>query len=224
MRELLKRKLDERTHELQRKKEELEEKNKDITDSITYARRIQQAILPQVEELEAQLPGSFVFYRPRDIVSGDFYWFRRSGNKIILACADCTGHGVPGALMSMIGGMLLREVSVVHELNSPDVLLRDLDNELRAVLQYQADDLSSHDGMDISLCEFDMATKHLRASAAMHDLLILSNGKLRRERGTPFHQWCTGDTTQVFSMIEARSRPDRVYLFSDGIRTSSVDQ
>ncbi|MBK9059526.1 MAG: SpoIIE family protein phosphatase [Flavobacteriales bacterium] len=221
MRELLKRKLDERTHELQRKKEELEEKNKDITDSITYARRIQQAILPQVEELEAQLPGSFVFYRPRDIVSGDFYWFRRSGNKIILACADCTGHGVPGALMSMIGGMLLREVSVVHELNSPDVLLRDLDNELRAVLQYQADDLSSHDGMDISLCEFDMATKHLRASAAMHDLLILSNGKLRRERGTrhSIGGALGNDTTQVFSMIEAPLEAgDRVYLFSDGIQ------
>ncbi len=220
MRELLKKKLDERTHELQRKTEELEEKNKDITDSITYARRIQQAILPDTDELNVPLPGSFVFYRPRDIVSGDFYWFRRSGSKVLLACADCTGHGVPGAFMSMIGSMLLREVSVVHELNSPDVLLGKLDNELRGVLQYQASDSSSHDGMDISLCEIDMSSRRLRASAAMHDLLIYSKGTLRRERGT---RRSIGGAEgsgpdQGFGMIELQLEAgDRVYMFSDGV-------
>ncbi len=220
MRELLKRKLDERTHELQRKKMELEEKNKDITDSITYARRIQQAILPQAEELGTQLPGAFVFYRPRDIVSGDFYWFRRFGNKLILACADCTGHGVPGAFMSMIGSMLLREVSVEKKVNSPDVLLTNLDKELRTVLRYQGEDQHNHDGMDISLCEIDLSTKHLRASAAMHDLFILSKGKLRRERGSRQSiGGALGDgAIQAFSMIEAPLEAgDRVYLFSDGM-------
>src|SRR5690606_38803797 len=145
--------LDRRTRELQAKKDELEEKNKDITDSITYARRIQQAILPQEDILAEHFPNSFIHYRPRDIVSGDFYWFRRFGTKFIVACADCTGHGVPGAFMSMIGSMLLREVSAEQEVNAPDVLLTHLDQELRTVLRYHGENQHNQDGMDISLCE-----------------------------------------------------------------------
>lgn len=220
MRELLKRTLSERTHELQSKKEELEGKNKDITDSITYARRIQQAILPQEDSLAEHFPRSFILYRPRDIVSGDFYWFRRFGSKFILACADCTGHGVPGAFMSMIGSMLLREVSVEKDVDSPHQLLTSLDKELRTVLRYQGEEQSNQDGMDISICEIDMESKVLRASAAMHDLFILRHGKLLRERGTRRSIGAAQEngTEQRFDMIETTLEPgDRIYLFTDGI-------
>lgn len=219
-RELLKKSLKERTKELQAKSDELEEKNKDITDSITYARRIQQAILPQEDILAEHFPNSFIFYRPRDIVSGDFYWFRRFGTKFILACADCTGHGVPGAFMSMIGSMLLREVSAEKEVNSPDVLLTNLDNELRAVLRYQGENQYNHDGMDISLCEIDMETRLLRSSAAMHDLLILRNGKLLRERGTrrSIGGVMEEGVEQHFNRFEIPLEPgDRIFLFTDGM-------
>ncbi|MGB6047556.1 MAG: SpoIIE family protein phosphatase, partial [Flavobacteriales bacterium] len=219
-RELLKKSLKERTKELQAKSDELEEKNKDITDSITYARRIQQAILPQEDILAEHFPNSFIFYRPRDIVSGDFYWFRRFGTKFILACADCTGHGVPGAFMSMIGSMLLREVSAEKEVNSPDVLLTNLDNELRAVLRYQGENQYNHDGMDISLCEIDVETRLLRSSAAMHDLLILRNGKLLRERGTrrSIGGVMEEGVEQHFNRFEIPLEPgDRIFLFTDGM-------
>lgn len=219
-RELLKRTLRMRTRELQAKTEELEGKNKDITDSITYARRIQQAILPQEDLLAEHFPSSFIVFRPRDIVSGDFYWFRRFGPKFILACADCTGHGVPGAFMSMIGSMLLRELSAEKEVNSPDVLLTSLDKELRTVLRYQGGDENHHDGMDISICEIDMESLQLRASSAMHDLLIMRNGKLLRERGTrrSIGGVLSDGSEQTFDRIDSPLEPgDRIFLFTDGM-------
>jgi ligand-binding sensor domain-containing protein/serine phosphatase RsbU (regulator of sigma subunit) len=218
--EHLQKALDERTHELKTKKEEIEAKNKDITDSINYAQRIQQAILPSEAMLTAHFPHSFILYRPRDIVSGDFYWFRRFGSKFLLACADCTGHGVPGAFMSMIGSMLLREVSADQGVHSPDVVLKNLDGELRNVLQYQGEDSSSHDGMDISICEIDMDSRHIRASAAMHDLLVVHDGTVLRQRGTrrSIGGVMRNDASESFELIDAQLVPgDRVFLFSDGV-------
>jgi ligand-binding sensor domain-containing protein/serine phosphatase RsbU (regulator of sigma subunit) len=219
-RELLERKLAERTVELKTKKEEIEAKNKDITDSINYAQRIQQAILPSEAALTAHFPNSFILHGPRDIVSGDFYWFRLFGTKFILACADCTGHGVPGAFMSMIGSMLLREVSVAKDVNSPDVLLRNLDDELRTVLHYQGEDSSNHDGMDISICEIDMESRRLRMAAAMHDVLIVKGGELVRERGSrrsiggAINNGAVEDFDLTVIQLE---HGDRIYLFSDGV-------
>lgn len=212
--------LDERTHELKTKKEELELSNKDITDSITYARRIQQASLPLSETLTELFPKSFIIYRPRDIVSGDFYWFRQFGEKFILACADCTGHGVPGAFMSMIGSLLLREVSTDREVQAPDVLLRNLDRELRTVLQYHGDDSASRDGMDISLCELDLQTRRLRFAAAMQDVLLVRDGQLSRLRGSrrSIGGLTTNTTDKPFDLVDLPLSPgDRIYLFSDGV-------
>jgi len=217
-RELLERKLEERTVELTTKKEEIEAKNKDITDSINYALRIQQAILPSHVSLTTYFPNSFLFYTPRDIVSGDFYWFRYIGGKFILACADCTGHGVPGAFMSMIGSMLLNEVAVNKDVDSPSALLHRLDAELRSVLHYQAEG-SNHDGMDISLCEFDLQSRRLRIAAAMHDVLIIRDGQVMRVRGS--RRSIGGPITSVtrdFGLTEIQlAAGDRVFLCSDGV-------
>lgn len=217
--ELLQRALDERTHELKTKKEEIEQKNADITSSITYAQHIQQAILPAQAALSEILPRSFILHQPRDIVSGDFYWFRRFGRKFILACADCTGHGVPGAFMSMIGSMLLREVSA-EQAGAPHLLLQRLDTELRNVLHYHSEETSSKDGMDISLCELDLDTRHLRLSAAMQDVLIMRDGELVRQRGTrhSIGGVLRNGGLQHFDLHEEVLRPgDRIYLFSDGV-------
>lgn len=217
--ELLQQRLHQRTRQLQVKQMELEAKNKDITDSITYARRIQQAILPSQQLLEVYFKHSFIIYHPRDIVSGDFYWFRRFGQKFILACADCTGHGVPGAFMSMIGSMLLREVTAEADVTTTDELLQRLDKELRGVLRYEGAESSNTDGMDISICEFDLTTRKIRTSAAMHDLFILRNGELLRERGTRRSIGGAIHPEQDrFEIREQQLEPgDRVYLFTDGI-------
>lgn len=218
--ELLQQALDERTHELKTKKEEIERKNDDITASITYAQRIQQAILPAPPVLAELFPRSFILHQPRDIVSGDFHWFRRSGDKFLVACADCTGHGVPGAFMSMIGSMLLRELSADPGIGTPDLLLQRLDTELRTVLHYHGDEMSSKDGMDISLCELDLATGHLRMAAAMHDVLLVRNGELVRRRGTrhSIGGVLRNGGLQQFDLLEEGLHPgDRIYLFSDGV-------
>ena len=212
--------LDQRTHELKTKKEEIEAKNKDITDSINYAQRIQQAMLPSEATLSAHFPDSFLIHRPRNIVSGDFYWFKRFGNKFILACADCTGHGVPGGFMSMIGSMLLREVSADREIQTPNGLLGMLDRELRATLHYDGSESSNRDGMDISVCELDMDDLGLRTSAAMHDVLIARGDQWTRVRGTrrSIGGELSKDTDAAFEMFERQlQKGDRLYFFTDGI-------
>ena len=116
-----------RTKEVVHQKEEIEEINKDLTDSINYAKRIQTAILPEEDEFDKMFPKNFVVYKPKDIVSGDFYWARKFGNLHLIVCADCTGHGVPGAFMSMIGMMLLNEACVLKNILDPGKILKDLD-------------------------------------------------------------------------------------------------
>ncbi len=108
-----------RTKEVVHQKEEIEEINKDLTDSINYAKRIQTAILPEEDEFDKMFPKNFVVYKPKDIVSGDFYWARKFGNLQLIVCADCTGHGVPGGFMSMIGMMLLNEACVLKNILDP---------------------------------------------------------------------------------------------------------
>jgi serine phosphatase RsbU (regulator of sigma subunit) len=217
---LLQRELDKRTLELVVKNAEIELKNKDITDSINYAQRIQKAILPTSSALAGQLPKSFVIHRPRDIVSGDFHWFSRSGNNLVIACADCTGHGVPGAFMSMIGSMLLREVAGDRGMQTPETLLVRLDVELRNVLHHHQGQQVSNDGMDISVCQLDLGSGQLLSAAAMHDVVLVQSGQVLRQRGS--RRSIGGDLskggTQPFELHRYTMHPgDRIYLFSDGI-------
>jgi len=151
MYEQVEQKVIERTAQVVKQKEELEEKNKDITDSINYAKRIQEALLPSKEMRKNLFPEAFILFKPRDIVSGDFYWFAEKNGKKLIAAVDCTGHGVPGAFMSMIGNSFLNEIVNERALTRPGLILDKLRHlVIRALKQSEAES-GANDGMDISL-------------------------------------------------------------------------
>lgn len=211
--------LDERTKEVVQQKEELEQKNKDITDSIVYAKNIQNAMLPPLHKLNQFFEHSFIYLKPRDIVSGDFYWVERFGNKVVIACADCTGHGVPGAFMSIIGSSILKEVINTKEINSPAMVLERLNVELNDLLNKNQTEDSIRDGMDISVIEFDLDSRELRFSSANRPMFLYTSGQLLEIRGD---RKSIGDvldnTPYKFSeQTFVLNRGDRFYLFSDGM-------
>lgn len=144
--------VEERTAELQAEKLHVEKQNKHITASITYAKRIQQSILVSLEGIREHLPGAFVFYQPRDIVSGDFYWYSYLEGKSIIAAVDCTGHGVPGAFMSMIGNTLLNEIVNEKKVTDAAEILNLLHLGILQSLRQSGEDAQSQDGMDMSIC------------------------------------------------------------------------
>jgi ligand-binding sensor domain-containing protein/serine phosphatase RsbU (regulator of sigma subunit) len=214
----LKKALDARTREVVEQKDELERKNKDITDSINYAKRIQKAMMPEQSTMQKVFPGSYIFFRPRDIVSGDFYWFHLIRSKFLIACADATGHGVPGAFMSMIGSTVLQDTVSRKDINSPEEMLHTLDNGIRSLLSQQGGVEDSKDGMDISICEIDLRTRLMRVATAMRPVYIVSGGELtlikgdRNPVGGSFY-----NQDKVFTLNEIQLKEgDVVYLFSDG--------
>lgn len=174
--------------ELARAYQKIEMKNNQITDSINYARRIQSAILPPQEFISAHLKNFFVLYKPKDIVSGDFYWFTHHLGKSFFAVADCTGHGVPGALMSMIGNTLLNEIVNQKDIVDPaEILYRLNEGVIKALRQSGVDIMEQDDGMDISLCCIDDKNK-LKLSYASANLSIFINteGVLTELKGDIF--------------------------------------
>ncbi len=217
--EILQQKLDERTREVVMQKEEIEIKNKDITDSINYAQRIQASILPPISKLQETFRGSFVFYRPRDIVSGDFYWYDlMENNKFVIVCADSTGHGVPGAFMSMIGTTLIKDITLREEVDSPSTLLATLDMEIMAALNQNLEAERSNDGMDIIVSEVDLKTLQLRVASAMRPMIIYRDGEqiyVRGSRSSVGGEYEQGQ--KVFETNEFQlSKGDKIYMFSDG--------
>jgi serine phosphatase RsbU (regulator of sigma subunit) len=170
----LEKKVEERTRELREKNIEIASKNKDITDSINYALRIQQATLPHDEELQELIPGSFVWYLPRDIVSGDFYWAGKRDGLIFIAVADCTGHGVPGSMMSMAANSFLSEIINVHGISSPTEILEILRKKIIGLLRQEKN--QSRDGMDISLLVIDKEKRRLRFAGAFNPVYMLRKG------------------------------------------------
>ncbi len=140
---------------LQSAYQEIEVKNKDITDSINYAKRIQTAILPSVENIQKYLPHSFIIYQPKDIVSGDFYWYAEKDNRFIIAIADCTGHGVPGAFMSMVGNDILTQIVIEKGITKPNLILTSLHDGVKKSLKQDTTSSDTKDGMDIAIVSFD---------------------------------------------------------------------
>ncbi len=217
--EILQKKLDERTREVVMQKDEIEIKNKDITDSINYAQRIQASILPPISKLQDTFSGSFVFYQPRDIVSGDFYWYDYlDDNRFVVVCADSTGHGVPGAFMSMIGTTLIKDITARKEVDSPAALLEMLDQEIMEALNQNIEAERSNDGMDIIVSEINMKTKLLRVSSAMRPMIIYRSGEqtyIRGSRSSVGGQYEKED--KVFETFDYQlMKGDKVYMFSDG--------
>lgn len=143
-------------HEIEEKNQKLELAYKDIRDSINYAKRIQQAILPSIHDIYKVLEHSFIYYRPKDIVSGDFYFFAEKNKKVLVGVADCTGHGVPGAFMSMIGHDMLNQIIMERGFTTPADVLNQLEAGIRSALKQDAVDSETKDGMDIALCSLDM--------------------------------------------------------------------
>ncbi len=168
---------------LEQQKDELDSKNLHLTNSINYAKRIQEAILPPKEEIQRHLPNSFVFYKPRDIVSGDFYWFAEIKGKTMIAAIDCTGHGVPGAFMSMIGNDLLNEVINVRGIYEPDQVLNYLHKGVNQTLKQSDAFDANRDGMDMVLCVIDKENKTVEFSGAKNPLFYWQNGELKEIKG-----------------------------------------
>jgi len=154
-----------------------------ILESHHYAKRIQDSFLPTEAEIQAHLPESFVLFQPRDIVSGDFYWFREMGDELILAVADCTGHGVPGALLSMVGNSLLQEVIETKGIVDPCGILEALHTGFLHTLKQHREDAPSQDGMDISICVINKITRTLEVAGAKSNAFLISNGRLERLKG-----------------------------------------
>jgi ligand-binding sensor domain-containing protein len=205
--------LNEKTREVIIQKEEIEKKNKDITDSIRYAKRIQDAILPDLEKLKRIIPLSFVFFQPRDIVSGDFYWFEQYGSKLIIVCADATGHGVPGAFMSMIGSTLLKDITSRPDILSPAETLEVLDKEIKNLLRQNDDDLDhTHDTVDIIICEIDLETYFMRMCSTRRSMFISINNELitfKKEKDAADSQVYENRSIQLH-------KGDTLYMFTDG--------
>jgi len=167
--------LAESNKELAHKNDIIEEKNKDITDSINYAKRIQEAILPPMDLKTKMFPDSFVLFQPRDIVSGDFYWFSEKNGKKIIAAVDCTGHGVPGAFMSMIGNAFLNQVVNEKGITKPAHILDHLCELIISALNQAGAVGENKDGMDISLLSFDDKTGTVEYAGANNPLWIIKS-------------------------------------------------
>ena len=204
--------------ELEVQKELIEEKNNEITSSINYAQRIQSAILPSLEEVSAALPQSFVLYRPKDIVSGDFYFYTKKHNLEFIAAVDCTGHGVPGAFMSMIGAEKLDE-GVELSSNTSEIL-RILNTGIKTSLkQSDANDDSTRDGMDLALCSIDTESRIVNYAGANRPLWIVRKGATEVEEIKATKKAIGGFTafSQTFESHTIQlNEGDAFYLCSDG--------
>ena len=218
MREHLEHELEERTREVVRQKEEIEQQNFEITDSINYARRIQASILPDVTKLRESFSDAFIIFMPRDIVSGDFYWFEKLGDdKFVLACADSTGHGVPGAFMSMIGSTLLQDIVTRRNIHKPSEILLMLDQQIFSTLNRNLDVGVSNDGMDMVICEINLKNRHVRFASAMRPVILVLNGEPNYIKGNRSSVGGMAFSEKYFIDQEYyMAEGDAMYLFSDG--------
>jgi serine phosphatase RsbU (regulator of sigma subunit) len=208
---------DELTAHLIQSKLALEEKNQETLDSILYAKKIQEAILPMESTILNSLPESFVFHLPRDIVSGDFYWFKKMRKKIFIASVDCTGHGVPGAFMSMIGNILLDDIVSKKGVDEPDEILNQLHRGVVKALKQNQREKASKDGMDIALCVIDEEHTTLKFAGAFRPLVHIRDGKLFRIKSDSAPIGGFSGEDPVFSKHTIQvEKGDTFYIYSDG--------
>lgn len=214
----------ERTEEVVRQKEEVEKQSKkveelyiNVTDSIKYAKRLQESILPPERRIKELLPDSFVYYRPKDIVSGDFYWIEKVAERVVFAAVDCTGHGVPGAFMSLIGHNGLNQAVKDKARARPSEMLRDLNRIAYEALHKDRDEYVVRDGMDMALCSFDPEKRILEYAGANCPLYLVRDNEVlqftpdKNAIGSN-HLEGTGFTDHRITLQEG----DMVYIFSDG--------
>lgn len=199
-----------------KQRDELKQTNLSISQSIDYAKRIQSALLTENSLLTSVFPKSFLFFRPRDIVSGDFYWWAKVKNVFIVVVADCTGHGVPGAFMSMLGITLLREIVLKEHELQPDEILNKLRSEIIQILKQKQKPGEQRDGLDMSLIKYDLMSKELFFAGAHHSLLM-NNGKEVVEIKGDRLPIAIYPKMKPFASQQIKYKPgDRIYMFSDG--------
>jgi serine phosphatase RsbU (regulator of sigma subunit) len=203
-------------NQIEHQRNEIESKNRSITDSIKYAKRIQDSILPSEEKIEDILEDSFVFYQPKDIVSGDFYWIDSVGDEVIFSVVDCTGHGVPGAFVSLIAYNALNKVILEKTITQPSAILVEVNRIM--VNSFGNSEDSIRDGMDMGICSWNKKTNQLQFAGACHSLFI-HDGELfseikgnRESIGSSFI-----DNEPVFTNHSISVKPNTTfYLSSDG--------
>ncbi len=204
-------------NEIDTQRSELQLRNKDLTDSLNYARRIQAALLPAEHHIRKIFSNYFIYYRPKHIVSGDFYWFSERDGKYFIAAADCTGHGVPGALMSMIGLELIQKIINEMKVDDTDQLLLTMNRELEsAFFKEESGKALIKDGIEMSICIIDKKTREMEFSGAFLPVYIVRDDKLIEIKGDK------KNVVQSFAMVSFNrstfrlQEGDLLYLFSDG--------
>ena len=199
-------------------KEELTLKNKSITDSINYAKRIQTAMLPPYKLFKSIFSSSFILFMPKDIVSGDFYWVNKFGNKIFISAVDCTGHGVPGAFMSIIGFELFRKITNIEGLSRPSDILNRLNDDFHEIFK-DVDNVVLRDGMDVAFCSIDKKDMILEYAGAFNPLYLIRDNKITEVKGDRFAIGLdeTNFKDQTFkNHLIPIQKGDIIYIFSDG--------
>ncbi|MEM6299219.1 MAG: response regulator [Bacteroidota bacterium] len=213
--EMLEETVEERTAEIEEQRRVIEAKNQNIIESINYAKRIQESILPTQKTIRRLLPNSFIFFKPRDIVSGDFYWMSEHEGRTLIAAVDCTGHGVPGAFMSLIGNDLLN-VIVARDIVSPEEILAELHKGVRTALNQENG--KSRDGMDIALCLIDEEKGIIEFAGARNPLIIVNDGQMEIIKGDKRSiGGVQPEKERIFTKHEIKIDPKATYyIFSDG--------
>ncbi len=207
---------------IEAQKEMLSKINQSLTDSIYYAKRIQESILPDEKRIKSALPDSFIYYRPKDLVSGDFYWLYDNGEKLFVAAVDCTGHGVPGAFMSIIAYDMLKRIVSASDITCPAKILDQLSKEVITTFKKDVESIDSskqsvNDGMDIALCVIDKKNRKLTYSGAYNPLYLVRNNEIFVYKGDRFAIGYVSNTELHYSKHEIAIEPnDTFYIFSDG--------
>ena len=203
--------------ELTETKKVVDAQHKSITDSINYAQRIQHAIIPTDEEISSHFKDSFVYFKAKDVVSGDFPWLFKTDKYVYIAAVDCTGHGVPGAMMSLIGNLLLKDIVTKKDVD-PATLLYDLHWGVVKTLKQDESGNKTADGMDVAMCRIDLESNEVQYSGAHRPLYHVRNGELEQYKGDKYpiggnqYDGKNSFNNHVLSFEEE----DTIYFFSDG--------
>ena len=214
-----------RTAEVVAQKEQIQTQHKivteqklEITSSITYARRIQQAVLPGLDILAGNAADSFVLYKPRDIVSGDFYWIGKSGNLLIVSAADCTGHGVPGAFMSMLGISFMNKIIREQKVDAPEMILNHMRENVVNSMHQGNFEGTTKDGMDMALCVVNLDTLEMRFAGAYNPVIVISDNQISELKANRMPVGFHLVMDDFLSQSVQLKKGDCIYLFSDGFQ------
>lgn len=202
--------------ELSEKNEEIETQQERMMQSINYAKIIQSAVIPDDQVLQANFPEHFILFEPTSIASGDFYWFSDLGNQVVVVCADCTGHGVPGGFMSMLGISYLSELVNHQRISQPAQILEGLRQKVKEALKNNHQENQPKDGMDVSVCTFDKARHSLQFAGANNGIFIIKNGQLIEHKPTK-NPIGTYPKEVPFTQATFQLEPNtQIYMYTDG--------